>query len=362
MRKLTKFVFHSWHGWLLVLAPIAIVLDRMNVAGLPLFLVSAAAIIPLAGIMGEATEELALHMGPAAGGLLNSTFGNAGELIIAFLALRAGHPEVVEASITGSIIGNVLLVFGLSAFLGGLKREHQKFNRTAAGTTTTMLMLAVAALIMPALFSYMVFGSLHTSHPEVEALSRWTSLLLILTYFAGLVFTLITHRNLFGAPHESRPARLTKASSLTLLLGATALISWLSEIFVGTIEPAAHSLGMSKLFVGVIVVAMIGNAAEHSAAIMLARRNQMDLALAVSLGSSVQIALLVAPLLVFASYAMGQHLTLVFNPFEIAAVVLSVLVISLVVLDGETNWFEGLQLLSLYGILALAFYFIPAQP
>ncbi len=359
MKPLLRFVFRSWNGWLLALVPVAIVLEHLHISGLWLFVISAAAIIPLAGLLGEGTEELSLHMGPAAGGLLNATFGNAGELIIAFFALRAGHPEVVQASLTGSIIGNVLLVFGFSVFLGGLGRERQQFNRTAAGANTTMLLLAVAALIMPAVFSYVTYGSLQSAQPKVEALSRWTAVVLLLIYGAGLVFSLVTHRGLFGSG-EHRAPHLSKGAALTLLVVATALVAWLSEIFVGAIEPATAALGMSKLFVGVIVVAMIGNAAEHAAAIMLARRNQMDLALAVSVGSSVQIALLVAPLLVLSSYLMGQHLSLVFNPFEIAAVVLSVLVIAMVVLDGETNWFEGLQLLALYGILAIAFYFIPA--
>ena len=359
MNKLFRFVFHSWPGWLLVLTPVAIIMEFSHVSGLWMFLVSAAAIIPLAGILGEATEELALHMGPAAGGLLNATFGNAGELIIAFFALRAGHPEVVQASLSGSIIGNVLLVFGLSAFLGGLGRERQHFNRTVASSNTTMLLLAVAALIMPAVFSLVVYGSLQTVQPAVEVLSRWTAVVLIAIYAAGLVFSLVTHKNLFGAT-EHHPPRLSRGAAVTILLVATGLVAWLSEIFVGAIEPATHALGMSPLFVGVMVVAIIGNAAEHAAAVMLARRNQMDLALGVSVGSSVQIALLVAPLLVLCSPLLGQHLSLLFNPFEIAAVVLSVLVVAMVVLDGETTWFEGLQLLGLYTILALAFYFVPA--
>jgi Ca2+:H+ antiporter len=338
---------------------VAIAMEFMHISGLWMFIVSAAAIIPLAGIMGEATEELAHHMGPSAGGLLNATFGNAGELIIAFFALRAGHPEVVEASITGSIIGNVLLVFGLSAFVGGLGRERQTFNRTIAGSNNTMMLLAVAALIMPAVFSIVVFGSLQQAQPKVEVLSRWTAVVLIGIYAAGLVFSLVTHRNLFGAM-EQRPPRLGKGAALGVLLVATGVVAWLSEIFVGAIEPATHALGMSQLFVGVMVVAIIGNSAEHAAAVMLAKRNQMDLALSVSVGSSVQIALLVAPILVLSAPLLGQHLSLVFNPFEIAAVVLSVLVAAMVVLDGETNWFEGLQLLGLYAILGLAFYFIPA--
>jgi Ca2+:H+ antiporter len=360
MKSLLKFVFRSWQGWFLFLTPVAVAVELAHAPPLVVFLAAAAAIIPLAGLLGHATEELAGHMGPAWGGLMNASFGNAGELIIAFLALRAGHPEVVEASLTGSIIGNVLLVFGLSAFVGGIGRERQTFNRTAAGANNSMLILAVAALILPAIFSYIAYGKLDQAHPQVEALSRWTSGVLIAIYVAGLIFSLVTHRDIFGGEGEKHHSELSKGQSLTLLLVATGLIAWLSEIFVGAIEPATHALGMSKLFVGVIVVAMIGNAAEHAAAILLAKRNKMDLAVGISVGSSVQIALLVAPLLVFASYAMGQHLSLVFHPLEIAAVVLSVLVLVTAVSDGETNWFEGLQLLALYGMLGIAFYFVPA--
>jgi len=362
-QSLVRFVFSSWRGWLLVFVPAAIVLELLHVGGLPLFLVSAAAIVPLAALLGEATEELSFYMGPSLGGLLNATFGNAGELIIAFFALRAGHVEIVEASITGSIIGNVLLVFGLSAFLGGLKRERQQFNRTIAGVNTSMLLLAVAALVMPAVFSYVVFGTLAEpgSHPQVETLSEWTAVVLILIYGAHLVFSLITHKSLIAAAEHHEPPRLSRRNALVLLFIAAGLVGWLSEIFVGAIEAATRSLGMSELFVGVIVVAMIGNAAEHAGAIMMARRDQMDLAVAISIGSSVQIALLVAPLLVLASYFMPRHMTLVFNPFEIAAVVLSVMIVDTICLDGETNWFEGLQMVALYAILGIAFFFVPAK-
>lgn len=358
-----KFAFGSWRGWLLAFVPVAIGMEMFHVSGLPLFLVSAAAIMPLAVLLGEATEELSLYLGPSLGGLLNATFGNAGELIIAIFALRAGHVEIVEASITGSIIGNILLVFGLSAFLGGLGRERQQFNRTIAGVNASMLLLAVAALVMPAVFSLVVFGTLADpgSHPQVETLSIWTAVVLLLIYGAHLVFSLITHKNLIGGVEEHRPPHLSKTNALVVMIGAAVLVGWLSEIFVGAIEATTHALGMSNLFVGVIVVAMIGNAAEHAGAIMMARRNQMDLAAAISIGSSVQIALLVAPLLVIASYFMGRHMTLVFNPFEIAAVALSVMIAETVCVDGETNWMEGLQMVALYVMLAMAFFFVPAK-
>lgn len=356
--SLIRFVFLSWKGWMLATVPVVIVLELVGMHGLPLFFASAAAIVPLAALLGESTEELSLYLGASLGGFLNATFGNAGELIIAFFALRAGHVAIVEASITGSIIGNVLLVFGMSAFLGGLGRERQQFNRTFAGVNTSMLMLAVAALVMPAVYQYMVFGSLAGVHPRVELLSEWTAIVLILIYGAHLVFSLITHRSLMGTMEGTTP-RLSRRNALVVMVVSAVLVGWMSEIFVGVIGPAAKALNMSDLFMGLVVVATIGNAAEHAGAIMMARRNQMDLALAISIGSSVQIALLVAPLLVIASYFMGQHLTLVFNPFEIAAVVLSVLVASTICMDGETNWLEGLQMLALYAILAIAFFFIP---
>jgi len=354
-----RFVFGSWRAWLLVFVPATAALELAHAGGLWVFLASAVAIVPLAGLLGEATEELALHVGPTAGGLMNVTLGNLGELIIAFFALRSGHIDVVQASITGSIIGNALLVFGLSAFVGGLGRAQQKFNRVLASVSTTMLTLAVAALVMPAVFDLVVFGSLKVENRSVVLLSEWTALVLILMYAAQLVFTFVTHKDLTGAV-EQRAPHLSLRAALALLVVAAALVGWLSEVFVGAIEPATAALGMSKLFVGVIVVAMIGNAAEHAAAVMMARQDKMDLAVAISIGSSVQIALLVAPLLVIASFFMPHRLSLVFNPFEIAAVVLSVLIVHNICQDGETNWLEGLLMVGLYLILAIAFFFIPA--
>ncbi len=362
-QSIWQFVFGSWRGWLLVFIPVAIVMERLHIGGLRLFLASALAIVPLAALLGEATEELALQLGPSHGGLLNATFGNAVELIIGYFALRAGNLQVVQASLTGSIIGNVLLVFGLSAFVGGIGRPHQTFSRALAGVNASMLLLGVAALVMPAVFAYVLFGSLSNpgSHPQVENLSLWTAFVLLAIYACNLLFSLVTHRNLIGTPEERRPPQLSKRAALAILILAALLVGWLSEIFVETIERAIETLHMSNLFVGVIVVAMIGNAAEHAGAVLMARRNQMDLAVVISIGSSVQIALLVAPLLVIASFLMGRHLTLVFHPFEIAAVVLSVLVVDSISSDGETNWLEGLQMIALYTILAFAFFFVPAS-
>src|SRR4051812_25278694 len=293
------------------------------------------------------------------GGFLNATFGNAAELIIAIVALRAHHVEVVKASITGSILGNLLLVFGLSCFAGGLKHGIQKFNRVAATSASVMLVLAVVALVMPAVVDLFAFGSLQ-AHPHViDRLSFWTALILLAVYGAGLIFSFKTNRDpLRAASHAS--AKMTSTAATTLLAMATALTVVEAEILVGALEPALHSFGMTELFAGVIVVALVGNAAEHYSAVSAAANNQMTLALEISVGSSAQIALMVAPLLVLISPLFGPPMSLVFNAFEIAAIGLSVGAVALCSIDGESNWLEGLQLLGVYLILAAAFYLIPA--
>lgn len=363
----------SWLNFLLLAIPAAIALEVMHAPSVWRFIVAAIGIIPLAGILGEATEVLAEHAGATVGGLLNATMGNATELIIAIIALRAGHIQVVKASLSGSIIGNLLLVLGLSVLVGGLGRQRQTFSRTAAGTNSTMLFLAVVALIMPAVFDLAVFGNLRPNGEVIERISLWTSGVLIVIYAISFIFVLKTHATLFsgedvaGKPHPPRgsagkareSARSWKAALVSLAL-ATVAIGWLSELLVREIEAVTRSLGMTELFVGVIVVAIIGNAAEHSTAIVMARQNKMDLAMGIAIGSSTQIALFVAPLLVFVSLAMGKPMTLVFNIFEIVAIALSVFAVDMICSDGETNWFEGAQLLAIYVMLAVAFYFVPA--
>lgn len=343
---------------LLVFVPAILVLEGFHAGAVWLFVVSGLAIVPLAGVLGDATEDMAARMGPVAGGLLSGTLGNATELIIALFALRAGQLEVVKASITGSILGNLLLVFGLSILVGGMRRERQTFDRTHAGVNTSMLMLAVCALVMPAVFDLVVYGTLERDTDTVRQLSLWTATVLILTYFASFIFSFRTHKHLFTSEAHAEPL-MSRRTALALLIGATVLIAWASEVLVAQIEEATRALGMTKFFVGVIVVAIVGNAAEHSAAVFAARKNKMDLSITIAVGSSVQVALLVAPVLVFASFLLGHPMSLVFNGFEIAAVILSVLVAALVSLDGETNWFEGVQLLAVYLILAIAFFFVP---
>ncbi|MBI3965272.1 MAG: calcium/proton exchanger, partial [Chloroflexi bacterium] len=296
---------------------------------------------------------------------LNATFGNATELIIALLALRAGLQEVVKASLTGSIIGNILLVLGLAMFIGGVRRDKQVFNQTSAGASAAMLFLAVVALVLPAVFDLSVFGTLAPGGREVERLSLLVAVVLFAIYIASLVFSLVTHKELLAPDEEhlkegEHHARAwSTRSAVIVLLVATSLTAFAAEMLVGAIESATKTLGWTELFVGVIVVAVIGNAAEHFSAILFAAQNKMEVAMQIAIGSSTQIALLIAPLLVFASYLFGTPMSLVFNPFEIVAIALATLIVTIVALDGESNWFEGLQLLAVYVMMAIAFYFVP---
>ncbi|MGZ4786956.1 MAG: calcium/proton exchanger [Terriglobales bacterium] len=358
-----KFPLKTGYGWLdllLLAVPVAIVLQYvLHASPLLLFAVAAIGIIPLAGAMGEATDELGQHLGERAGGLLNATMGNATELIISFFALRAGHVEIVKASISGSIIGNVLLVLGMSALVGGIGREHQTFSRRYASINGTMLFIAVVALVTPAVFDVAVYGQLRESGPRLEQLSLWTCLVLVVVYVLSIVFT-------FGGPQKaaSTPAKKPSGSARSALVGlivATVLVAIMSEILVGQIEAAKRALGMSDLFLGVIIIAVIGNAAEHATAIVMARRDRMELAVSIAVGSSSQIALLVAPILVFAAWLMGKPMSLVFSPLETAGIALAVLTAQMISSDGETTWFEGVQLIAVYVILAVAFYFVPGS-
>jgi Ca2+:H+ antiporter len=369
--------------WLLVFVPVAIALRFVPAFENPtaLFIVSCLAIIPLAGWMGRATEHLAEHLGQGVGGLLNATFGNAAELIIALFALSKGLTGVVKASITGSIIGNILLVLGLSFLGGGFKFRRQEFNRVAAGVTATALTLAAIALIIPTVFhqaaaTVPVAAGGWTPAKE-QGLSLAIAIVLFVTYALMLIFSLVTHRDLFGADETKdvaceAGAELTKmeaeegahapwsvGKAVGVLLGATAFVALISEFLVGAIESARESLGLTEVFVGVIVVAIIGNAAEHSSAILMALRNKMDISIGIAVGSSLQIALFVAPLLVFASYLFGTPMDLEFTVPEVVAVVASVIIVEQISSDGESNWIEGLQLLSVYAVLAVLFYFLP---
>jgi Ca2+:H+ antiporter len=348
---------------LLIFAPAAIVLELSHADALWIFTTSGLAIIPLAGWIGKATEHLAEDLGEGIGGLLNATFGNAAELIIALLALRAGLFDVVKASITGSLIGNILLVLGLSMVAGGLKHPLQRFNRTTASIGSSLLMLSAIGLVVPAIFH----GIAGAAGSGVEKdLSLEIALVLIATYVLSLLFTLRTHRHLYvgaAAPDTAEALGVSgwgRGKSLTVLLLASVSVGVMAEFLVGSVEAASKVLGMTEVFVGVILVAIVGNAAEHSTAVLMAMKNKMDLAVNIAIGSSLQIALFVAPVLVFASHALGQPMDLVFTPFEVIAVVLAVFAVNLIVADGESNWMEGAQLLAVYFILGIAFYFLPA--
>jgi Ca2+:H+ antiporter len=356
--QLWKSVTGSWLSILLLAAPVSWYLAATGNTTLWVFIIAAVSLIPAAGLIGEATEELANRSGPTLGGFLNATFGNAAELIIAIVAIRAHHIEIVKASITGSIVGNLLLVFGASCFAGGLKHGTQRFNRTAAGSATVMLALAVAALVMPATVDLFAFGSLNARPAVLMHLSTWTAVVLLVVYGAGLLFAFRTNRDPLRAGGH-HPARLSRPAAILLLTIGTVLTTVEAEILVRGLEPALKQFGMSELFAGVIVVALVGNAAEHYSAIAAAMKNDMTLALEISVGSSAQIALMVAPLLVLIAPSLGEPMSLLFNAFEIAAIGLSVGTVALVAMDGESNWLEGLQLLGLYVILAAAFYVIP---
>jgi Ca2+:H+ antiporter len=340
---------------LLVFVPAAIAVHlAWPEAATAAFLLSALAVIPLAGLMGRATEALAIRVGAGVGGLLSAALGNAAELILALAALRAGELEVVKASLTGSIIGNLLLVFGAALVTGGARREKQTFNVTAAGAGNATLYLAAVALVLPAVLHH---GA--DPHPETKVpTSVAISVVLLALYLLSLLFSLRTHAHLFEAEAEAVHERhWSLRRAVLVLVGATAAVAVISEVLVASLEGASRTLGLSRVFVGVIVVAVVGNAAEHSTAVLMAMKNKMDLALQIAVESSKQVALFVAPVMVFVGLALGQPMDLVFTPLEVVAVGVSTGAITLVALDGESNWLEGAMLLAVYAVLGVAFYF-----
>ncbi|MEA2155126.1 MAG: Ca2+:H+ antiporter [Solirubrobacteraceae bacterium] len=370
MADLRRFLL-SGSGWpylLVPFIPIAIALELGHATAALIFGAAAAGVIPTAALMGRATEELAHRAGPGIGGLLNVTFGNAPELIIAFFALNAGLQEVVKASLIGSILGNILLVMGAAMLVGGLKVPIQKFNATAASVQSSMLLLAAVALIMPTIFQLVAGGGLPKVGEErvdfgsdLEQMSLIVSFILLGSYAAGLFFSLRTHKALFNPTaeaeeHVGEPWTVKKA--VTMLAGAGVAVGVMSEILVGSIGEASQAIGLSEFFVGLIVVAIVGNAAEHWVAIYFAARNKMDLSVNIAIGSSAQIALFAAPVLVFVSFFVGPHpMSLVFNGFELGAIVLAILIAIHVTHDGESTWYEGLQLLATYAVLGVVFFY-----
>jgi Ca2+:H+ antiporter len=361
--------------FLIVFVPIAFVLCLAHAPEPLQFGVALLGLIPLAAVMGEATEHLSDRAGPGIGGLLNATFGNAVELIVALALLFKGKDTVVKASLTGSVLGNLLLVLGASLLAGGWKHRTQTFNRTAAGVGSTMMVLAAVGMLMPALFHAL---------PEVVALddaralgienglSLGVSVALMATYLLSLLFSLRTHKNLYNPPEEAPSDEVAHAApaagrseiwslrrSILVLIGVTVLVSILGEILAETLDDFGRHLGLTELFLGVVVIAIVGNAAEHSSAVVVALKNKMDLAVGIALGSALQVALFVTPLLVFASYLRPQPIDLVFTTMEVVAVLLAAFVARMVAEDGESNWLEGVMLLMLYALLAIAFFFHP---
>jgi Ca2+:H+ antiporter len=348
---------------------LAIVLDLVDAPDTAIFFTAAIGVIPVAAVMGRATEELAAQSGPGIGGLLNVTFGNAPELIIALFALGKGLQEVVKASIVGSIVSNLLLVLGAAMFFGGWNREKQTFNRIVAHSQAAMLLLALVAVVMPALFELIRGAGLPTVGDtrvnyggKVETVSAIGSCILLLSYCAGLVFSLRTHRELFNPYLEDDEQKDETAwpvhRSVLVLAAAGIGVAVLSELLVGSIENAARSVGLSQFFIGVVVVAIVGNAAEHWVAVTVALKDKMDLAVNIALGSSSQVALFVAPILVLVSFLIGPYpMALVLNGYEVAALLLAVVIANFTTQEGESNWFEGLQLLGVYVVLGVVFAF-----
>ena len=342
---------------LLIFIPVTLVGKIMGFSDPLLFVCSSLAIIPLAGVMGKSTDDIACFCGQKIGGLLNATFGNATELIIAFVAMKAGMFDVVKASLAGSVIGNILLVLGLSMLVGGLKYKTQTFNKNSINITSSMLLLAVLGLSIPAIFTHAFPESSLTT--EYEGLSVIIALLMLLVYVMQFVFTFVTHRNLYeeSLPDEEEGHTASLPKAIVLLIASTVCIAVLSEVFVATVEPMAESAGLHKTFVGIILVPIIGNAAEHSSAIIMAVKNKMNAAIEIALGSSLQIILFVVPVLTLLSL-LFTPMSIVFTPFELVSVTGAVLIANRVASDGESNWLEGLQLVTVYIMIGAAFFFV----
>lgn len=343
---------------LLIALPLLVGAELLSAPSTVIFLLALVSIVALASVMGHATEELACHFGSTAGGFLNATFGNAAEFIIAFAAINAGLFSLVKASLTGAIIGNILFVLGASILFGGAKYKEQKFNANQAGLNSTMLLIAVASLMIPsAFYLFRGAGSGHDLTLETEEISLLVSAVLIALYALSLVFSFFTHSYLFKSESAGKPTTSRNSALLKLLL-ATLALAYASEIFTGQVEHIASSFGFTEVFMGAVVVAIVGNAAEHLSAVTAAQKGDMDLALSITVGSSIQIALFVAPLLVIISFLVGTPMNLVFTLFELIALFASVLIVNEISSDGVTNWFEGAQLVGMYAIIAVLFFFV----
>jgi Ca2+:H+ antiporter len=369
--KLTK---SSAVYFLLVFAPVAVALEFMHVDPIAMFVVAAIALIPLAKLIGDSTEHLATHYGATTGSLLNVTFGNAAEIIIAIVAINAGLLDLVKASITGAIIGNILLILGLSVVAGGFRFKEQRFSKENISIQSSMLLIAIIGLAVPTILVSTVLP-VEGNEGAVQLLSDSLAVILIIVYVLGIVFTFFTHKHLFvhaeepaakagggtqteihGADHH-HAGHWSKKKSFILLAASMAGVIVVSEALVGSVEATGEELGFGELFVGAIIVGIVGNAAEHSSAILLARKGKMELSIGIAAGSGTQIALFVVPILVFAGVALGQPFTLVFTMLELAVLFLAAIILNLIVHDGRTNWFEGMMLTAVYIIIAIAFFF-----
>lgn len=363
MLKSVKLTKSSAIYILLIFAPIAAALEFAHADHLVLFVISAIALIPLAKLIGDSTEHLATHYGPTAGSLLNVTFGNAAEIIIAVTAISAGLLDLVKASITGAIIGNILLILGLSVIVGGFRYKEQSFSRENIGTQSSMLFLAIIGLAVPTILASTILSP-SENQGQVQLLSDALAIILLIVYILGIVFTFVTHKHLFTPPEtaediqESHGTHWSKKKSFLLLAASMAGVIVVSEILVASVETTGEELGFGQLFVGAIIVGIVGNAAEHSSAILLARKGKMELSIGIAAGSGTQIALFVVPILVFAGIAMGQPFTLVFTLLELATIFLAAIILNLIVHDGRSNWFEGVMLTAVYIIIAIAFFFV----
>lgn len=361
IQKFSRIVRNNPIGILFVAFPFAIMAQALHWSPIAVFVFSAIAIIPFAGYIGAATEVLAYHTNPRLGGFLNATLGNAAELIITIVAIRAGYLELVKASITGSILGNLLLVLGMSILFGGLRHGVQAFNRKQASNNSIMLVLTVVILLIPSLLSHYI-GNTETPGPRVEALSLGVAAVMIVLYVLGLIYSYSVVEGpvvVEEAGQETAPKKWSLKTGITILLLSTIGVAYLSEVLVGSVEQVVATLGLSEFFIGLIFIPIIGNVAEHIVAVQVALKNKMTLSVEIAIASSLQIALFVAPLLVFISLLIGHPLTLVFNPLELIALIAGVLIAALVSADGESNWLEGAELLAIYVILALTFFLMP---
>lgn len=346
--------------WLLLFLPVAILAEVLHWPPIAIFLTSALAVVPLAGYLGEATEVLAEKTGPRIGGLLNATLGNAAELIITLIAVRAGQIELVKASIIGSVLGNLLLVLGLSLVFGGVRNGIQRFDRASAGLDSTLLILAVIAISIPSIFN----AAIEPNTLAVEEFSLMTAAVMLAVYVLAIIFILRSRTPEREVGPSVQPShhgpRWNTGIAIGVLIASVVGIAIMSEFLVGSVEHVTETLGLSAFFVGIIVVPIIGNVAEHLVAVQVAIKNQMDLSLNIAIGSSLQIALFVAPILVFVSLAMGHPMTLEFNNFELIALTAAAVIAAFISVDGRSNWLEGAMLLAVYAILSLAFFFLPS--